>query len=68
MHAVIGQFSGLYSPVWTGKIKEFIIAKLLRDLYHQFSQVIQQRKVLNFFFTLNCVLKRVNHLLKTVSK
>ena len=46
MRAVIGQFSGLYSPTRTTKIERFFVAKLLRDLYRQiFSTYIANKSL-----------------------
>ena len=49
MRAVIGHFSGPYSPARTAKILKFFVAKLLRDLYHQmFLTYIANRRGKNF--------------------
>ena len=60
--AVIGQFSGPYSPARTAKIKVFFVAKLLRDLHRQIFSTYIANKSLKLSFTLNCVLKRANDL------
>ena len=64
--AVMGQFSGQYSPARTAKIYSFFVAKLLRDLYRQIFKTYVANKSLTLSFTLICALKRANDL-KTIS-
>ena len=63
--AVIGQFSGPYSPVRPAKILSFFVSELLRDLSPNFLTYLAS-KGLKLSFTLNCVLKGANDL-KTIS-
>ena len=57
--AVIGQFSGPYSPARTAKTWSIFVAKLLRDLWPNFLNFYSKQKF-KTFFTLNCVLKRAS--------
>ena len=64
MRAVIGQFSGPYSPARTAKIKSFFVAKRLHDLSTNFLNY-EANNSLKLSFTLNCILKHPNGL-KTI--
>ena len=66
MRAVIGQFSGPYSPVRPAKILKLILLQNCFVIYRQLFLTFIPSKNLKLVFTLNYVLKRANAL-KTIS-
>ena len=61
MRAVIGQFSGSYSPAPPAKILSFLLPNCC-VIYHQIFSTYEANNSLKLSFTINCVLKRANDL------
>ena len=62
MCAVIGQFSGPYSPAQTAKIKVFFLLLKCCLIYQQIFSTYEANNCLKLSVTLNCVLKCANDL------
>ena len=63
---MIGQFSGLYSPVRPAKNLKLVLLQNCGVIYRQVFLTFIGSKSMKLSFTLNCALKRANNL-KTIS-
>ena len=64
--AVIGEFSGPYSPARTAKIQKNFLLPNCCMIYHQIVLIYIESTSLKISFTLNCILECANDL-KTIS-